>query len=82
MRTLLAALTALMLFATPVVAGEFCNGYERGYITGYKQGSGYAVDPPTPPCPPKPPRGYADPESDFEFGYVLGYEDGKSDGSY
>jgi hypothetical protein len=59
-----------------VFADEFCNGFERGYSTGYKQASGSSIDPITPICPIEPIKKFSDPESDFEFGYTIGYQQG------
>ena len=59
---------------------EFCKGFERGYITGYKQSSGSSFDPFTPFCPYQPFKGFNDPDSDFEHGYIIGYEEGIKEG--
>ena len=59
---------------------EFCAGFERGYITGYKQASGSSFDPFVPFCPFQPFKGFNDPESDFEHGYIIGYEQGVREG--
>ncbi|MGA9855093.1 MAG: hypothetical protein WBR29_07450 [Gammaproteobacteria bacterium] len=75
----LAILTAaaVLLASTPGHAqGGFCDGYQRGYITGYKQASGSSLDPLPPLCPFEPLRTFGDPESDFEFGYTIGYRAG------
>ena len=69
-------------YTYPVFAkSDFCKGFERGYITGYKQASGSGFDPFTPFCPFQPFKGYNDPESDFEHGYIIGYEEGLKEGS-
>ena len=60
---------------------EFCQGFERGYITGYKQVSGQGYDPYTPYCPYQPYKKYNDPESDFEHGYIIGMKQGQNEGS-
>ena len=59
---------------------DFCRGFERGYITGYKQASGSSFDPFTPFCPFQPTKGFNDPQSDYEHGYIIGYEQGLKDG--
>ena len=66
----------LSLFSVSVWASDFCDGFERGYITGYKQASGSSYEPYTPYCPYQPYKGYNDPESDYEHGYIIGYEKG------
>ena len=70
-------------FVSPVTAfaeSEFCQGFKRGYITGYKQASGSSFDPFTPFCPFQPFKKFSDPESDFEHGYIIGYEKGLEEG--
>ncbi len=59
---------------------QFCPGFERGYISGYKQSSGSSYDPYTPYCPYQPYKKYNDPESDYEHGYIIGYEKGLQKG--
>jgi hypothetical protein len=78
MKKLLSVSVFLVSLTTPVGAdqNEFCAGYERGYITGYKQSSGSSFDPFPPFCPFQPFKGFNDPESDYEHGYIIGYEDG------
>ena len=61
-------------------ADDFCDGFERGYITGYKQASGSSLDPLTPLCPLQPLKKLSDPESDFEHGYLIGLKKGMRDG--
>ena len=83
MRLFLRTVTVLCILGfsfTASAKSEFCKGFERGYITGYKQSSGSSYDPYTPYCPYKPYKGYNDPESDFEFGYIIGYEKGIQEG--
>jgi hypothetical protein len=69
-------LTSLLFIASTniAMADGFCDGFEHGYITGYKQGSGSSIDPITPICPIEPIKGLNDPDSDFEFGYTIGYQ--------
>ena len=85
MKKLIKLLTLILLFsfiyqAVGAFASEFCNGFERGYITGYKQASGSSLDPLTPLCPLQPLKDLNDPESDFENGYIIGYEKGLGEG--
>lgn len=72
--------TLFILLGSGAFASEFCDSFERGYITGYKQASGSSFDPFTPFCPFQPFKGFNDPESDFEHGYIIGYEQGLSEG--
>jgi len=74
--------TALLagMFSTSVFASEFCDGFERGYITGYKQSSGSSFELFTPFCPFQPFKGFNDPESNYEHGYIIGYEKGLQEG--
>ena len=67
-------------FISPVIASEFCDGFERGYITGYKQASGSGFDPFVPFCPFQPMKKYNDPDSDFEHGFLIGLKKGMQDG--
>jgi hypothetical protein len=52
---LLRAVTAIAILTAvaPASADDFCNGFERGYATGYRRASGSALDPLTPLCPPR-----------------------------
>ena len=70
----------LILIGSASFASEFCDGFEEGYATGYKQSSGSSFDPIVPFCPIQPFKGLNDPESDFEHGYIIGYEEGVSEG--
>jgi hypothetical protein len=70
-----------MVLASISFADDFCNGFEQGYKTGYKQTSGSSLDPLTPLCPIEPIKGLNDPDSDFEFGYTIGFKEGMSKGS-
>ena len=69
-----------ILISSTAFASEFCDGYKRGYVTGYKQASGSGFDPFTPFCPFQPFKKYSDPDSDYEHGYIIGYEDGYEKG--
>ena len=68
------------LLSITTFASEFCDGFERGYITGYKQSSGSGFDPFVPFCPFQPFKRLNDPESDYEHGYIIGYETGLKKG--
>lgn len=67
-------------FSANAANDEFCKGFKKGYITGYKQASKSPYDPYPPYCPTQPMKQYNDPESDFEHGYVIGYERGQAVG--
>ena len=77
-KNIAAVLTALIscLMITTAMADQFCDGFDRGYITGYKRASGNSMDPMTPLCPMQPMKRLSDPESDFEHGYVIGLQKG------
>ena len=83
-RLLRRAFILLLLASLPIAVfadrNKFCDGFERGYITGHKQSSGFSFDPFVPFCPFQPFKGFNDPESDFEHGYIIGYEKGQIDG--
>lgn len=65
-----------VLFSFGALADQFCNGFERGYITGYKKASGSSLEPLTPLCPIQPLKKMNDPQSDFEHGYLIGLQRG------
>jgi len=67
--------------ASPAFASDFCDGFKQGYETGYKQAKGTGLNPLTPLCPLKPLKGFGDPDSDFEFGYTVGFKKGMEEGS-
>ncbi len=75
---LLVSLIFLFSSVTPTLADsrQFCKGFKAGYTTGYKQSSGSGFDPFTPFCPFQPFKGFNDPDSDYEHGYIIGYEKG------
>ena len=73
-------LLVAILSSSSAVASDFCAGFERGYITGYKQSSGSSFDPFTPFCPFQPFKRFNDPESDYEHGYIIGYDKGTTEG--
>jgi hypothetical protein len=70
----------LALFSTTVFASGFCDGFQRGYIVGYKQAKGVSLPPLPPLCPLKPLKGFGDPASDYEFGYTIGFKKGLAAG--
>ena len=70
-----------VVFINPALADAFCDGFELGYITGYKQASGSSLDPLPPLCPLQPLKKLSDPESDFEHGYTIGFRKGLIEGS-
>ena len=76
MKYLAVAATFLLLSVTVAFADEFCDGFERGYITGYKQATNSSLSPLVPLCPLPPLKGFGDPSSDFEFGYTIGFRQG------
>ena len=75
------AILFFALFSVSAFASEFCDGFEQGYITGYKQASGSSLSPLVPLCPLEPMKGFGDPKSDYEFGYTTGYRRGLAEGS-
>ncbi len=80
MRTALFTVT-LFLLAGNALATEFCDGFEAGYKTGYKQAANSSLDPFVPLCPLQPLKGFGDPNSDFEHGYTVGFKQGTVSGS-
>ena len=82
MKQLLTSVVLVVALSSSVIAGqnEFCPGFERGYISGYKQSSSGNFEPFTPFCPFQPFKGFNDPESDYEHGYIIGYEKGLQKG--
>ena len=71
----------LLLLAGNALATEFCDGFEAGYKTGYKQARNSGYDPYVPYCPYQPYKRVGDPESDFEQGYTVGFKKGTEEGS-
>jgi len=71
----------LALFSFGALADQFCDGFERGYITGYKQASGSSLEPLPPLCPLQPLKKLSDPDSDFEHGYLIGLQRGMRAGT-
>ena len=78
MKNLILGLAMLVLSALPASAdiGQFCAGYQKGYIAAYMRAANSGLAPIAPLCPIQPLKGYGDPQSDFEQGYLLGVEDG------
>ncbi len=66
----------LLSVVTVAYADQFCDGFERGCIAGYKRASGSSLDPLTPLCPIQPLKRFNDPDSVFEHGYIIGFERG------
>jgi hypothetical protein len=68
---------ALVLAAAlPAPASEFCRGFERGYVVGYKRVNGQGLDPPPPVCPMQPMRLLGETQNDFEHGFAVGMDHG------
>ncbi len=67
-------------YAASVNKADFCNGYKRGYGAGYQKATNlpYAKVPIY--CPYKQGSNWykkdSSSQSDFEHGYIIGYEDG------
>ena len=82
MKRLISVMIVLIGLSSLALASQkqFCPGFERGYISGYKQSSGSGFEPFTPFCPFQPFKGFNDPKSDYEHGYIIGYEKGLREG--
>ena len=76
----LVALILAIFTSTAAMASEFCDGFQAGYRTGYKQASGSSLNPLEPLCPLQPLKKLNDPPSDFEQGYLIGLQKGLSEG--
>ena len=63
------------------IASDFCDGFQEGYETGYKQAKNSNLPPLAPLCPLQPIKRSGDPDSDFEHGYTIGYRKGTVAGS-
>lgn len=70
----------LSMFSVNTFASQFCDGFSQGYITGYKQANNTSLTPLVPLCPLKPLKGFGDPQSDYEFGYTVGFRDAMAGG--
>ena len=77
-KLLLSIIAITFIFALPVKSdqSEFCEGFERGYIVGFKKAAGAGYEPYVPYCPYPPYKRYNDPESDYEHGYIIGFKKG------
>lgn len=80
---MLVSLLTLGAFATDARADgdDFCDGFKRGYITGYKKANDTAITPLTPMCPMQPMKQFGDSSSAYERGYTTGYDQGTQNGS-
>ena len=67
-------LSLMLVLATLLSASQFCDGFNQGYITGYKKVHNTSLEPLALLCPLKPLKKLSDPKSDFEFGYIIGFE--------
>jgi hypothetical protein len=52
-------------------------GFKNGFITGYKSTKNTGMNPMVPFCPMKPMKGFGDPQSDYEHGYIIGFKQGQ-----
>lgn len=68
-------LTALFMTST-AYASDFCDGFQRGYATGYQRAKDTNLAPLKPLCPLQPLKRMSDPQSDFEHGYLIGLSKG------
>ena len=92
MKKFLAIMILSLLSSNVVFADDFCVGFKKGYISGYKKSSNDIgckmsdaaksctgpSDLFVPSCPSKLFRNKSssDPQSDYEYGYVTGYDQG------
>lgn len=78
MKHLTIAMALLFCLVLPASAdiGQFCAGYQKGYAAAYMRAASSGLAPIAPLCPIQPLKGFGDPQSDFEQGYLLGVEDG------
>lgn len=65
---------------TVSLADAFCAGFQRGYEVGYMRGAGTTLPPLVPLCPLQPLKRLSDPDSDYEHGFIIGYEQGQANG--
>ena len=77
---LLVGMICIAPLAAPAGQDEFCNGFYRGYVEGYKWSSGSIFEPSIPLCPLQPRKTPRDPKDDFEHGHEVGYDQGKEAG--
>jgi hypothetical protein len=77
MKKILISIFLILFSITSAQAySQFCNGFKAGYITGYKQARNTSMTPMVPMCPMQPMKKTSDPQSDFEHGYIIGYQKG------
>jgi len=76
MKKVFAIIALSFLWSANAIASEFCSGFKQGYIAGYKQARNTGMSPMTPMCPMQPMKGYGDPKSNFEHGYIIGLKRG------
>ena len=76
MKKVFAIIALSFLWSANAIASDFCSGFKQGYITGYKQARNTGMSPMTPMCPMQPMKGYGDPKSNFEHGYIIGLKRG------
>ncbi len=69
-----------LLIQQQALDNDFCHGFEKGYTTAYKKASNTSLDPMNPLCPLQPLKTFSDPSSDFEHGYLLGFQQGMEQG--
>jgi len=84
LRQSFARLSLILIALTPLSGvadqDEFCNGYYKGYLEGYKRASGSIFEPSMPLCPLQPRKTARDPREDFDHGYETGYDQGRAAG--
>ena len=76
MKYFLAILALGLLLSSNAFAGEWCAGWKKGYVAGYKNAHNTVLKPIVPICPLKPLKGFGDPADDFEWGYIVGLKSG------
>ena len=72
-----AGFVLMALVATNAMATEFCDGFYAGYKEGWKRESGSIFEPSYPFCPSQPRKTVRDPDSDYEHGREIGYDQAK-----
>jgi hypothetical protein len=78
MKKFLLTIFIILFSISSANASEFCAGFEQGYVRGYQQAKNTNLRPFVPFCPFQPMKGYGDPSSDFEHGYIIGLKKGMS----
>ena len=62
-------------------AGNYCNGYEEGYKSGFQKAIGVpGYDVTVPLCSPQPITEFEQQERDYQNGYDQGYKEGQKKG--